>query len=544
MICDVTIQRQHTAQGLYPKGEQMMIHYHRIRAAVRIAALGFVTAALWAAGGVSPVRACSTPVFRYAMYNWAPAPYYVFYLHHGQLAEEDEAVNQLLGELARANPPANLAFSAVDVSKEEDLKGLPKVVRRAYESHAEGQRPLHLVYAPWVLTSAWMFEQYAAPPAEESEENKEAETPAEVRPEAAGQTAGGPDAKEQGQEDEGPPEFPPLFSGRLDQKTVEAMVDSPVRKRIGDLLKEGNAAVLLLLTGPDEEANQQAEKESAQVVARAADGEFPVSGGDDFPPDQFLPEGPDARPGQDEGKKDGARQDDSSNQLKLAVLKLSRTDPAEKWLVDSLLLVEPDLREDRFAKSPMVFAVYGRGRAMPPYVDKGITAENLAECVMFLCGPCSCMVKDQNPGSDLLVRRDWDAVAEALAADDPEFGGGQFGYQEFEPSESGEWTQASAAGARADETDPPAGDPEAESAEPGVAEIPAPKPDAESSARQARGGGMVPVEDKVPTYDKAPSGGTTDPFAMRQTWSIGIWVALAAVVVLAAGFVLILRQRP
>ena len=38
---------------------------------------------------------------------------------------------------------------------------------------------------------------------------------------------------------------------------------------------------------------------------------------------------------------------------------------------------------------------------------KDITADNLKEAARFLTGPCTCKVKEQNPGVDLLVLADW-----------------------------------------------------------------------------------------------------------------------------------------
>ncbi|MHC4179109.1 MAG: hypothetical protein ACYSWU_16470 [Planctomycetota bacterium] len=539
-----------------------MNHNHRIRSATRVVVLGMVTATLWAAGSFSPARACSTPVFRYAMYNWQPAPYYVFYFHHGQVAKEDEAVNKLLDELAHSDPPANVVLATVDVSKQEEFERLPRVVKKIYRSHAEGQQPLHVVFSPWVMMYAWYAEQYAR--ASEQREAQE-ETPEGTRPgtaeETAGpsdqddsdqpktpdKTAGSPDKDEGDQPEEQFPGLIELFAGRLDKKTVEAMVDSPVRQQIGKLLEEGNASVLLILTGPDKDANVQAEKAVAEVVTMATKGEFGVPGGDDYPLDQLPSEAPDDAPAED--TQGDPRQEDSSDVLKLALLKLSRTDPAEKWLVDTLLSIEPDLREEQFAKSPMVFAVYGRGRALPPFVGKGITAENLAECVMFLSGPCSCTVRDQNPGCDLLVRRDWDAAAEALAANDPEFNAGPWGYQEFEPDDSGESgdeTQASAADAQGDTT-PPAGDPEPKVDQPPVAGQTDTQPEAADSQllqkrRPQRLAKSLPAQ--APADDKARSGGRTESFGLRQTWTIGIGLGLGAALVLVAGVVLILRQRP
>jgi len=500
---------------------------HPIRSAMRVAVYGVAAAVLWAACGASPVRACNTPVFRYATYNWPSAPYYVFYLRHGPVPKEDEAINKSLDGLCRAHPPANVVLAAVDVSNEEEYKKLPDIVKKAYQSHAQAQQPLYLVFSPWVLFYAWAAEPAAGP------SDKKAETPGERQPAPAA-----------------------LFAGRLDEKQVQAIVDSPVRRQLADLLKEGNAAVLLILTGPDEEANQQAEKAVGEVLAMAAEGKFPVSSGDDYTLQGFLPGASEGGPGDGWLGSSGASPQQSASgaslrsatshpsdtshppdNLKLAVLKLSRTDPAEKWLVDCLLSVEPDLRETQYAKSPMVFAVFGRGRVMLPLVGKGITTANLADSVRFLAGPCSCSISDQSAGVDLLVRCDWDAVAEALAAKDPQSAGGPLGYQEFLPNEAGEGTEARAeagtdaqrwSGAEA----PSAGAPQPKAARPPLARRSPSQPESQAMTGQA------------PAESGPPLGGVSDSFALEQAWKIGIWLALGAAVVLIAGLVLVARQRP
>jgi hypothetical protein len=73
-------------------------------------------------------------------------------------------------------------------------------------------------------------------------------------------------------------------------------------------------------------------------------------------------------------------------------------------LVRMLLNTEDDLpgRSD-----PMVFPVFGRGRAMPALIGAGITKENIGDAARFLAGPCSCEVKRDNPGVDLLMTADW-----------------------------------------------------------------------------------------------------------------------------------------
>ena len=45
-----------------------------------------------------------------------------------------------------------------------------------------------------------------------------------------------------------------------------------------------------------------------------------------------------------------------------------------------------------------------------PLIGAGVTAENIHDSAAFLVGACSCEVKEQNPGFDLLLAADWDVL--------------------------------------------------------------------------------------------------------------------------------------
>ena len=194
------------------------------------------------------------------------------------------------------------------------------------------------------------------------------------------------------------------------------MIDSPARQKIGKLIAEGNATVLVVLPCSDKKKNKKAEKVVAEVIGQVKEQTDAVE-------EEKAKEAKEA----DKAAKDKAKEEEDDDAdfwtnepeedpqlpFKIATLKVSRTDKAEKWLVDSLMAVEQDLSE--YADDPMIFAVYGRGRAMPPYIGKGISAENLVDCMQFLSGPCSCQVKDMNPGMDLMMKWDWEATVEAIA---------------------------------------------------------------------------------------------------------------------------------
>jgi hypothetical protein len=334
-----------------------MMNVHFAHRSFKLLGLGIALALAF--GLADTTRACSTPVYRYAMYNWPSAPYRVFYFHRGESAEEDLAINKLVDELGDALPaPANVFVSTVDLSKTE-LDKLPVPVKEAFEACKDGE-PTHLVFTPWGVD---------------------------------------------------------IFSGRLDKDTIAAMSESPARAKLAKLLEKGNATVLLLVPGKDKKENARAEKEIKKLIASAAGGEIPTSLAFQAPP----PVGPDGEVDEDAAA--------AANRIDVAMLTVDRSDPAEKWLVKSLMTIEPDLND--LADEPMVFAVYGRARALEPYVGKGITSDNLAEIVMFVADACSCMVKDMNPGSDLLVKWDWDATAEKLAASDPSMNMSPYGYGEY-----------------------------------------------------------------------------------------------------------------
>src|SRR5205807_2512745 len=58
----------------------------------------------------------------------------------------------------------------------------------------------------------------------------------------------------------------------------------------------------------------------------------------------------------------------------------------------------------------MAFAVYGRGRASFVGLGEGLNEENTLDSAKFVIGPCTCKVKEQNPGFDLLMSVVWDSV--------------------------------------------------------------------------------------------------------------------------------------
>jgi len=191
----------------------------------------------------------------------------------------------------------------------------------------------------------------------------------------------------------------PLVALPLDGNVARALCDSTKRREVVGRLLDGNAVVwIFLATGQatrDVPARQRLEEHLKRLEKAGA---YPGLLGDLYP---------DATPAE-------ARTIPSP---RFAVVTVLRRDPAERVFTEILLHIEPDLVA--LAEHPMVFPVFGRGRALYALVGAGITEANITEAASHLLGRCSCEIKDLNPGCDLLLGQDWNRVLDEVLREDP-----------------------------------------------------------------------------------------------------------------------------
>ncbi len=90
--------------------------------------------------------------------------------------------------------------------------------------------------------------------------------------------------------------------------------------------------------------------------------------------------------------------------VEFSLERIRRDDPHEAAFLSMLLGSEPDLRD---FEEPIAIPIYGRGRTYFALVGRGINAEMMEENCRFICGACSCQVKQENPGIDILMAVDW-----------------------------------------------------------------------------------------------------------------------------------------
>ena len=95
----------------------------------------------------------------------------------------------------------------------------------------------------------------------------------------------------------------------------------------------------------------------------------------------------------------------------ITVMELSRGNAEEAHFESMLLNVEDDLK---FIKEPMLFGIFGKLKALEPLVAGGITEENIGYMIDFLTADCSCLIKDNLPGTDILYDSKWENPATAM----------------------------------------------------------------------------------------------------------------------------------
>jgi len=290
------------------------------------------------------LQACNIPVFRYALENWKPDYFQVLVLSRGPLDETRQTLVEQLHAEVNSSRPANLQVLSIDVE-----------TRKIGEALAEESRGKPL------------------PKAEvDALERTLAELPLE-RPRLIVLYPGQYDRL--------------AWSADLSEEAVRALVDSPARQAVGERLLSGESAVWVLVeTGrPDED-----QRAWDELTRQLADAETKVR-----LPERELIE-------TDEYFRADVKID---LKVKFSALRVSPNDPAEAAFVAMLRGSEADLAE---FDQPLAIPIYGRGRTHFALVGKGINQATIGESCQFLCGACSCQVKQENPGVDMLMAVPWE----------------------------------------------------------------------------------------------------------------------------------------
>ena len=198
----------------------------------------------------------------------------------------------------------------------------------------------------------------------------------------------------------------PIWEGDLTRDVLMGIVDSPVRRRIAKDILAGESAVWVILNSGNREADDR--------IKKTLNGHI-----DSIVQWLEIPEGV-AGPGELERVASGevAMEDVLRSTIPLKVsftsLVIEKNDPAEQFFVKMLTGFVPALIE-QYPRQPLVFPVFGRGRTLDGISEEMLNEELMAAAGSYICGACSCEVKRENPGIDLVMTMGWDEVIEGSA---------------------------------------------------------------------------------------------------------------------------------
>jgi len=146
------------------------------------------------------VRACSVPVFRYALERWRSDPYQVVVFHRGKLTTDQQTiVDSLKTDGLVGKKSTNITLQTVD------LVGKVDPAMQALWKQQETK------------TLPWMVVRYPAP-------------------------------------------IPPVWAGSLSQQTVTLLLDSPIRREVARRILKGDCGVWVLLESGDTKKDDAAYK--------------------------------------------------------------------------------------------------------------------------------------------------------------------------------------------------------------------------------------------------------------------------------------------
>ncbi len=184
----------------------------------------------------------------------------------------------------------------------------------------------------------------------------------------------------------------------LSESQIKHVTESPVRTKLVEELLNGESAVWLFIPSGNDQQDAAALKRLADQVARN-EQELELPPQDEIEADEFF-----------------RIENPIELRLGFSVVTVDRDDPREESLLAMLLGSEADLKS---LQQPMAFPVIGRGRVLYALVGKGIYPETIKSACRFVVGPCSCQVKEQNPGFDLLLSVAWDEKLGGSVLSDP-----------------------------------------------------------------------------------------------------------------------------
>ena len=180
-----------------------------------------------------------------------------------------------------------------------------------------------------------------------------------------------------------------LWQGPLTKENVEKIINSPSRKQALENIRRGDAAVWLFLesgnTERDDKQFKVLQKELVRLSKTLKLSETATDVSGKLLDIKVINTG-----------------------VNFSLVRIDRNDPLEEVFINILLGTEADLQY--FKNAPLAFPMFGQGRVLYALAGNGIKSKNIETACSTIIGWCSCTIKDDNPGTDLLFMANWDSI--------------------------------------------------------------------------------------------------------------------------------------
>jgi hypothetical protein len=174
-----------------------------------------------------------------------------------------------------------------------------------------------------------------------------------------------------------------VWEGPLSTINLDKLTHSRDRQEIVDRLLKGHSAVWVVLPGKDELTTHNTVNLIETELNRLQD-ELPLPEGIGQPGSEVYSEIP--------------------LTLRFSVYVLKPGPEADALLPEMMRRVAPGAAAEG---QPLVAPIFGRGRAVDVVPGDKVDEATVEDLSRFICGACSCQVKEQNPGFDLLMSVPW-----------------------------------------------------------------------------------------------------------------------------------------
>ncbi|QDU82853.1 hypothetical protein Pla110_46160 [Polystyrenella longa] len=198
----------------------------------------------------------------------------------------------------------------------------------------------------------------------------------------------------------GHPAYMDAWSAAWSEDNFSKTIDSPARREIARRLIKGETAVWVLLRCGDKELDDAAREALAAALTEANET-------------LKLPEI------EEQDIADGlVKIDPALLKVNFTTYELDQNNQDEAAFISMLLGSEEDLWS--LKDQPMAFPLFGRGRVLYALIGQGINKDVLIGSCTELIGPCTCQVKEENPGTDVVMNVDWNNLIESTIDIDTE----------------------------------------------------------------------------------------------------------------------------